>query len=101
MQQQLPVAALGVVQQVGVAVGADAGAHQEHLAPPELHEGVAEVEPALPDGLHLGAGEAHPGLRPLEDLVVEEGLAVRGNRRFAGLLLRHPGIVAPIQTPPR
>ena len=47
VQEQLAVAALGVVLHVAVAVGADAAAHQEQLAVPELDEGVAEVEAAL------------------------------------------------------
>ena len=79
VQQQLAVAALGVVLDVAVAVGADAAAHQAQLAAAELHEGVAEVEPALADRLHLRAAQDDAGLGPLEDLVVEEGLAVGGD----------------------
>src|SRR5437762_4681865 len=57
VQEQLPVAALGVVEGVGMAVGADAAADQPQLAPAEVDEGVAEVQPALPDRLHLRADQ--------------------------------------------
>src|SRR6185503_6884209 len=43
MEQQLAVAALRMVLDVAVTVGADAAAHEPELALPLLHEGVAEV----------------------------------------------------------
>ena len=95
MEKELAVAAFGVVLQVAVAVGADAGAHQEHLAAPELHERVAKIQAALADRLDLGAHEAQARLGPLEDLVVEEGLAIRGDDPLALVLLSHSRMVAP------
>ena len=80
VQEQLAHAVFGVVLQVRVAVGTDAGADQEQLAVLELHVGVAEVEAALADGLHLRAEQPHAGLGAVEDLVVEERLAVGGDR---------------------
>ena len=88
-QQQLAVAVRGVVHEVAVAVGGDPAADQEELAAAEVHVGVGEVEPALADGLHLGADERHPRLGPLEDLVVEQRLAVRGEGALARLRPGH------------
>ena len=74
-----------VVHQVAVAVGRDAAADEEELAAAEVDVGVAEVEAAVPDRLHLGADEGEAGLGPLEDLVVEERLPVRGEDVLARL----------------
>src|SRR5204862_2176318 len=89
VEEELAVAALGVVLEVAVAVGPDAAADQEQLPPPQLDERVAEVQPALADALHLRAHQGDAGLRALEDLVVEEGLPVGGDHAARVVAIGH------------
>ena len=79
MEKQFAVSLLGVVLDVRVRVGADAAADEVELASPELHETIAEVEAALADPLNLRAEQRDARLRPLQDVIIEEGLAVGGD----------------------
>ena len=86
MQQQLPVALRIVIDIAAVAVGVDVHVVEPDLAALDARVAVAKIRLALPNAFHLGAAENDAGLEGVEDVVVEERLAIVGNE---GLALTH------------
>ena len=75
-----------VVEAVGGLVGTDVGPDEEYLAVADFGEALLEADPAFLDGLHFAAHEDDAGLERLEDVVVEVGGLVDGDRpRRSGL----------------
>jgi hypothetical protein len=70
MHQQLAGAQRGVVEDVAVLVGTDVGVQQPDRIVFDQAVGVLKIGEAAPDGLDLGPGEDHPGLKFFQQEVV-------------------------------
>jgi hypothetical protein len=88
VQQELPPALWIVVDVPPVRVGIDMDVVQPHIALLDARKGVSQVGAPLPDALDFGAEERDAGLEGLEHVVVVQGLAVVGDQRVFGLILR-------------
>ena len=78
-----------VVHPVAVAVGRDVAIDKRRLTPGDLDVRIAEVETPITHGLDLRAKQADPGLEAIENLVLEERLAVGHERSIALHFLGH------------
>ena len=87
-QEQLAVAVRVVVGVARAVVARDVRPHEPGLAVADVRVGALEVGPALPERLHLRAGQDQAGLEPLEQVVLVPGPPVVRDQLFA---LRHVG----------
>ena len=80
MEEELAVAVGIVVLDVPLCVLGDVRADEVELAVAEVAEGALEDRLAVPERLHLGAGEHEAGLVAFEEVVVVAGAPVLGDQ---------------------
>src|SRR4051812_15476201 len=95
VQQQLALAARGVIGPTALVILRDVSVVQPRLAPVDLDEAVGQRGAALAQRLDLGAHEDQPGLEGVDDRVVVPGLLVLGDDLALAALLPVLGLAAP------
>ena len=79
VKEEPPVPQRNMELVTGLLVGADVAVVEPELALVDAGVGLADVDLAGADGLHLGALELDPGLVFVRDMVVASGFAISGD----------------------
>src|SRR5882672_312526 len=83
VEEELAIAIRIVVGEIALVVDRDVGADQPGFPASNVCVGLLERGPAVPEGLHLRAGQDDPGLYTLEEVVIVPGSAIVDDQMLA------------------